>query len=113
MQFTAQQTHYGSRYPNAVHCLILKDGRPVGRVYVSREEEVIRILDITVLPAERSAGIGTTVLEEIMDDGRATGRPVQIYVENYNPSLKLFERLGFSRIEDTGMHYLMELRPSP
>jgi hypothetical protein len=36
---------------------------------------------------------------------------VRIYVERLNPSLSLFKRLGFTSIEGTPSHFLMEWRP--
>lgn len=37
---------------------------------------------------------------------------VRIHVEEYNPSLRLFERLGFQRCALNGVHLLMEWRPN-
>jgi len=111
MQFTAQQQHYGSRYPHGVHDIILVDDCPVGRLYVAREAERIHILDITLLPQHRNAGTGTTILRSLMDEAALAGKAVSIHVETFNRSLRLFERLGFSRIEEIGFNYLMEWRP--
>ena len=36
-----------------------------------------------------------------------------LYVEAFNPALRLFERLGFSPIEDIGLHLLLEWHPRP
>src|SRR6185369_13792646 len=46
-QFSAQQDHYSKKYPTANHDIILSDDRPVGRLYVARLEDEIRIVDIT------------------------------------------------------------------
>jgi|SRR5947209_15813143 len=110
MQFAAQQLHYRTHNPNATHDLILLDGHAVGRLYVSRREREIRILDITLLPEHRNKGIGTPLIEELMREAAQAGKPLTIYVESFNPSLRLFERLGFSKIEDDGINYLMEWR---
>src|ERR1044071_661537 len=58
-QFAAQQEHYAQKYPAASHDIILFESRPVGRLYVARLDQEIRIIDITLLPAERNVGIGT------------------------------------------------------
>ena len=57
-QFAAQQDHYAKTYPAASHDIIVADNRPVGHLYVGRLDQEIRIVDITLLPAERNAGIG-------------------------------------------------------
>ncbi len=108
MQFTAQQDHYREVYPAASREIILSNGRPVGHRYVARLEQEIRIVDITVAPAERNSGIGSFSLVELLKEAKRTGKVVRIFVENYNPSLRLFERLGFRQMEEHGIHLLME-----
>ena len=110
MQHDAQQSHYRKYYPEGEQSVILWEERPVGRVYVARIEKQIRILDITVLPRYRNHGIGTVIIERLMSEGEETGKPVAIMVESYNPSLQLFERLGFTESETKGAHILMEWR---
>ena len=111
MQFTAQHQHYQSRYANARFEIILLDETPVGRLYVDRAEPEINILDITLLPEYRHRGIGTPMIKALMAEGQAARRAVRIYVDNFSPALRLFERLGFSRIGEYGYSYHMEWRP--
>jgi GNAT superfamily N-acetyltransferase len=108
MQHAAQQSHYRKHYPEGEQSVILWGDRPVGRVYVARIEKQIRILDITVLPQYRNRGIGTRIIEGLMAEGEESGKPVAIMVESYNPSLRLFERLGFTQGKAEGAHILME-----
>jgi ribosomal protein S18 acetylase RimI-like enzyme len=110
MQFTAQQSDYQRRFPDAEHLIIEVDKQPAGRLYLTRLEDSIRILDITILPAQRNQGLGTQILKDLMTEAQRTGRAVRIYVESFNPALCLFERLGFSNVEELGAHYLMERR---
>jgi ribosomal protein S18 acetylase RimI-like enzyme len=113
MQFDAQQLHYRTHNPQATHNLILLNAQPVGRLYVARRESEIRILDITILPEYRNKGIGTPLIKDLMTEAAQAGKPLSIYVEFYNPSYKLFERLGFSkvdRVDDDGVNHLMEWR---
>lgn len=111
-QFAAQAQHYAQKYPAANHDIIMADGRAVGRLYVARLEHEIRIVDITVLPAERNLGIGSSLIGEILDEAKIAGKVTRIYVEEFNPSLRLFERLGFSVNAQHGMHLLLEWSPS-
>lgn len=113
MQFDAQQHHYRSNFPTALHHIIEHEGRPVGRLYVLRTDEFIRILDITLVPERRNAGLGTPLLADLMDEAARTRRPLRIYVESFNPSLRLFERLGFRKVQEhNGLHFLMEWNSS-
>ena len=107
-QFDAQHASYHERFPEASYNIILQDDEPIGRLYVLREDEAIRILDITVLPRYRNAGIGASLIRELLTEGGQTGKPVSIWVEYFNPSIHLFERLGFSRVQEDGFNCLME-----
>ena len=107
-QFAAQQDHYAKTYPTATHDIIISDGRPVGRIYVARLEQEIRIMDLTLLPFERNAGVGSYLIKQLLAEAERTKRSVRSWVEEFNPSRHLFERLGFSQSEQQGMHLLME-----
>ena len=107
-QFTAQQEHYAQHYPAANHDIVVTDGRQVGRLYVARLDREIRIVDITLLPGERNNGIGSYLIRELIGEAERTKRSLRIWVEEFNPSIHLFERFGFSRSEQQGIHVLME-----
>jgi len=112
MQFTAQQEHYQKKYPTARHEIILVDYRPVGHLYVARLEQEIRIVDLTLMPAERNAGVGSFSLRRLLDEAVRTAKVVTIYVENYNPSRRLFERMGFTSVEQQEIYLLMAWTPN-
>jgi ribosomal protein S18 acetylase RimI-like enzyme len=111
MQFTAQHAHYMEHFAGAAFQVILLDGEPVGRLYVDRRPDEVRIIDIALLPACRGRGIGSHFMREILAEGEAAGVPVRIHVERYNPALRLYHRLGFRPIGDEGVYYLMEWKP--
>jgi ribosomal protein S18 acetylase RimI-like enzyme len=110
MQFEAQQLHYRTHNPNATHDIILLDNQPIGRLYVSRREQEIRILDITILPEQRNQGWGTPLIKDLMSEAADAGQPLTIYVERLNPSLRLFERLGFQKAEENDVNFLLAWR---
>lgn len=111
-QFAAQQDHYAKKYPTASHDIIMSDDRPVGRLYVARLDQEIRIIDITLLPARRNAGIGSYLIKQLLDEAHRSGKITRIYVEDFNPSLRLFQRLGFTPSEQHGIHLLLQCNPS-
>jgi RimJ/RimL family protein N-acetyltransferase len=108
MQFNAQKMDYQSRFPEAVHSVIEVDEQPAGRIYMARLADSLRILDITILPEKRNTGTGTQIIKDLMAEATTSGKAVRIYVESFNPSLHLFERLGFVPVEERGVHLLME-----
>jgi ribosomal protein S18 acetylase RimI-like enzyme len=110
-QFAAQHQHYQTYYADAQFSVVLDGDTPVGRLYVARWEREIRIVDIALLPEHRSRGIGTWLLQQIMAEGVASGKPVSIHVERFNPALGLYERLGFRETEDKGVYALLTWTP--
>lgn len=108
MQFEAQDRDYRHRYPRGDFKIILCNSHPVGRIYVNRGEDLIHILDITVLPEYRNAGLGSRIMRDLLDEATQTGKTVDIFVEDFNPSLRLFERLGFSAVRQEGYNVLLE-----
>jgi ribosomal protein S18 acetylase RimI-like enzyme len=111
MQFMAQKQHYEQFYPACDFLVIEMEGQAIGRLYVDRGEDDIRITDIALLPEFRGRGIGRMLMEEILDEGRATGKRVTIHVEHNNPARGLYDRLGFQHVETNGVYHLMEWRP--
>jgi GNAT superfamily N-acetyltransferase len=107
MQFGAQHTFYREHYPKARYQIILHDGRQVGRLYVDRRATEIRVMDIALLPAYRGRGIGSALLNTVFAEARASGLPVTIHVERFNPALRWYEALGFGVQEDKGVYLLM------
>jgi ribosomal protein S18 acetylase RimI-like enzyme len=113
MQYTAQKQHYAAMYPQASHDIIYVDETAVGRMYVDRDAERLNILDITVLPEYRGRGTGEALLRRLMEEAGASGKAVKIYVESFNPSLRLFERLGFQKEREEGFQFVMKWQAQP
>ena len=111
-QFSAQQKHYRSYFPQAAHNMILAEGRPVGRLYVDRRETAIHILDVTLLTEARGRGIGTQILLDLMKEADLENKSCSVYVESFNRSLGLFQRLEFVKANEDGVLWLMEWRAS-
>jgi ribosomal protein S18 acetylase RimI-like enzyme len=109
MQYEAQKNHYAAQHPHASHEIICLEGDAAGRLYLDRTGEKFHILDITLLPEHRNRGAGSFLLGQIMAEAKEAGKPVSIFVETYNPSLRLFQRLGFTPIQQEGFHLLLQV----
>lgn len=108
MQFHAQATHYQEFYPDCEFLVIELEERPIGRLYIDRGADDIRITDIALLPEFRGRGIGRMLMEEVLAEGAATGKRVTIYVEHYNPARRLYDRLGFRHVDTNGVYHFMQ-----
>ena len=111
-QFTAQHKFYMEQFSEAEFQLILLNAEPIGRLYVDRRKDEIRLIDIALLPEHRNKGIGSRLLQDLFEEARKINKPLRIHVEHFNPALHLYQRLGFKRIGDTGVYFLMEWLPA-
>ena len=112
MQFKAQSTHYQSHFPDASFQIILLDEEPVGRFYVDRAPELIKVLDIIVSPEHRTQGIARFLMERVLAEAADSSRCVQLHVDADNPVVEAwYRRLGFVELERTAMHIHMEWSP--
>jgi ribosomal protein S18 acetylase RimI-like enzyme len=111
MQFTAQDTYYRQIHPDGRYLVILRNGTPVGRLYLVRLEAELRIVDIAILPQHRGDGIGTALLEDVIAEADEEGIGVSLHVEPWNPARRLYERHGFVSVEPRGIYELWE-RPA-
>jgi ribosomal protein S18 acetylase RimI-like enzyme len=110
-QFQAQDTYYKQHYEGATYDVVLVDGEPAGRLYVARWDDEIRLMDIALLPGFRGKGIGGRLLEPVLREGAATGKPVSIHVEEANRAMSLYRRLGFVEVGEHGVYKLMRWTP--
>jgi GNAT superfamily N-acetyltransferase len=111
MQFNAQWSHYEQYYPDADFFVIERDGRPIGRIYIDRLPEEICLVDIALIPEARGLGLGTLLMQEILDEARSTAKRVEIHVERFNPAIHLYKRLGFVPVDENGVYFRMVWSP--
>ncbi|MDH3254334.1 MAG: GNAT family N-acetyltransferase [Acidobacteriota bacterium] len=112
MQFRAQHEHYRRSFPRAQFDIILWQDRPVGRLYVDRTSEEHRLIDITLLPDSRGRGLGSAVIEALLEEAARARKSVRLRVEPHNPAARLYQRLGFRTIANEQLNWHMECRPA-
>lgn len=108
MQFDAQTRDYTGRYGTDGHSIIRTD-RDIGRLWVYRGPDEIRLVDITLLPAHRGRGVGRQLIEQLQAEASAADLPLRLSVWQTNPGARrLYDRLGFVAIEDIGGSLAMQ-----
>lgn len=113
MQLNAQTTHYRAYYPHAEYQIIQRDDSiPLGRLIVDQANNSILIVDIALLPEYRNAGIGTTIIRQLMIEAARANLPIILRVEFFNPALKLYSRLGFVKTREITIYHEMIWKPS-
>ncbi len=51
------------------------------------------------------------MLGALISESEASGKPLSIHVERFNPALHLYDRLGFRTMADKGVYLFMERPP--
>jgi ribosomal protein S18 acetylase RimI-like enzyme len=110
MQFKLQQASYKDKFPEAEDNIILRDGEAIGRIIVDRTHPgEIRGVDVAILPDARNSGVGTYLIQNLLEEASAAGKPFRIQVEKHNEAaFRLYERLGFVHLGESGTHISME-----
>lgn len=115
-QFDNQHRYYQEYYPACEFLVVEKPNgsspEPIGRLYVDRWPDQIRLVDIALHPSHRGAGHGSALLRSIMAEGRASRLAVSIHVEANNPAMSLYRRLGFAHVDTNGVYHLMRWEPA-
>jgi len=113
LQFEAQRGDYERRHPGA-RCRIVELRRcPVGRLWTARDAAGFVVLDLSVVAGLRGQGIGTECLRRVLQQAAASGRAVELQVAVGNPAQRLYERLGFRQVGQSGVRQAMVWQPAP
>jgi GNAT superfamily N-acetyltransferase len=107
MQFVIRERSY--RGDNRI---ILLNRRAIGRMLVDRSEATILLRDIALLPEYRNAGIGSRLIQDLMNEARSAGNAIRLHVLATSPAARLYERLGFRRSGDEGAYLEMTWVPA-
>lgn len=108
-QFQAQTLSYRANFPNARFDMIELSGMPIGRIVVDRPGLVLHIVDQAIVPSLRNRGLGTAIMKALMDEAGQAGLPVRLKVASTNdPSMRLYQRLGFVPIHTDPFYIEME-----
>ena len=109
-QVELQREDYARNFPDAQVVLVERDGNPIGRyIYASRPDEML-FIDIAILPAHQSQGIGMKVIAPQLEEVRTTGKVAYLHVEKGNARAQaLYDRLGFRLCGEILTHFKMKL----
>jgi ribosomal protein S18 acetylase RimI-like enzyme len=115
-QFELQHAHFVGHYPDGEFLLIEGRHGAAGRLYrrcapAGAGAAHDLLIDIAILPAWRSRGIGRALLEAMQIDAASRGHGVELHVLVHNPrARRLYERMGFVVADAGSPHVLMRWR---
>jgi ribosomal protein S18 acetylase RimI-like enzyme len=108
---TVARRIFDERFRPASIQIVVVDGHDAGMLEVVITDTRVILANIRVAPEYQGQGIGTCLISEVLCDAHGRGLPVILRVLRVNPARRLYERLGFVVIGETGPHYLMAARP--
>ena len=91
--------------------IILYQSKPIGTVYIEKDENSIEIGQFYISPGYQKNGIGSHVLGNILSDADKTGFTVKLMVLKINPAISLYRRHGFEIMREEEVFYFMERKP--
>ena len=99
IQYTAHNTKLWVRFPDHERWIVLHEDKRAGRFFLHRSPSMLHIVEITLLPEFRSAGIGTRILRDVMAEAVRNGQSVSLRVPRRNiRAANLYNALGFSLV---------------
>lgn len=111
-QFAAQTGSYRTQFAKARFDIIELNGERIGRIVVDRPGNELHIVDQAIVPHMRNKGLGTAMMRVLMDEAAGAGVPVRLTVASTNdPSLRLYQRLGFVETGAVPMYVEMHWHP--
>ena len=95
------------------HEILMSDESDCGYCAIERHPDHIFLHELVVSDEFQGQGIGSKVLQELIDEAKAKEIPIKLQVLKENEGARrLYLKFGFKDTEITDMHYLMEYNPS-
>ncbi len=111
-QHDAQHRQYRGAHPDAAWLIVERGGEPAGRLYLDESESEVRLLDISLLPDCRGAGLGGALIRDLISYAGGRGKPVSLHVATSNRAARrLYLGLGFHSDGEDGVYEAMTWRP--
>jgi len=110
-QFEAQRRSYEASFSSATDRIVYCDGSAIGRILVGHDPGGMRLIDIALFEEYRNQGIGTDLLQGLLQTCESACIPLHLQVLRGNRAIPLYQRLGFVEASADAMYVQMEWTP--
>jgi ribosomal protein S18 acetylase RimI-like enzyme len=110
-QFQLQHDYYQQHFQAADFNIVVYEGKDIGRLYTCWEKNMLRLIDIALLPEYQGQGFGREILHDLLEQAKNKGVGISLYVELTNPAFNWYSRLGFIPYGDNGVYQQMRWSP--
>lgn len=111
-QFQLQHNYYQQHYHGANFTIVVYEGKDIGRLYTFQEKNLLRLIDIALLPEYQGQGFGREILHDLLVEAKDRDVDIGLYVELTNPAFNWYSRLGFTPCGDNGVYQQMRWSPA-
>lgn len=106
-----QRQFHHQRWLERPWFIILAEAQPVGTVSIQWNDTHLRFSEFYLLAAFQRQGIGTQVLQSVLQEADAKGLPAKLEYLKWNPVGSLYKRHGFEVVEENEIHYFLVRQP--
>lgn len=110
---TFQRRYYLENYSTLHNSVIQVKGVDAGVIAIEETKLGYILSSIELLPEYQGMGIGTELINDLLEQAGARGLPVCLRTLKDSPARSLYERLGFQVIGETDVHYWMRKEGRP
>jgi ribosomal protein S18 acetylase RimI-like enzyme len=112
MEYARRRHANRTNDPEVQSSVIQVDGVDAGWIVLVTMPDHLYLSEIMILPELRGGGIGTVAIGQVLSKAGEAGKPVRLRVNVMNPrAARLYERVGFRRIDGDEVQHVMECRP--
>jgi len=106
-----QQQHHARDWDEVPPHIIHIGGEPVGTVRIRADKGYYSVSQFCVLPSWQRRGIGSRVLEMLLNEADEQGLVVRLACLPDNPARRLYERYGFRQVSSDDTFIYLERQP--
>ncbi len=107
-----ESERFAEQYDAANTSIVVVDGEDGGWLTVQRGSGIY-LHSIYLAPKLHRRGIGTHLLQQLLDEGRERDLAVRLDTARINPARRLYERLGFTVVREDRFKVYMEFGGGP
>jgi RimJ/RimL family protein N-acetyltransferase len=109
-----QARMFDQKFDPASQEIVQVDGVDAGTLAVEETDEEIWLAVIEIHPRFQGRGLGTAIIQSVLDRGAATVKPVTLRVLHSNPRARaLYERLGLRPFREIETHVYLRADGHP
>jgi ribosomal protein S18 acetylase RimI-like enzyme len=106
-----QDRHFAEAWAHGSFSIVLYDGQPCGYLGLDEFADHLYVREIVIAAAFQGRGIGTALLEQVLQRAGGQDLPVRLQTLHANHgAAALYRRLRFEQVGSTSTHLLFEWR---